>query len=146
MHVCIVNRTSFKCIRCVKCKVQRSRYKVYNVSVVASNLAFLMAEVETQKMPSSSPSSNSPPSLADLMGFGWGFGGCMCVCVCVCVCACVCVRVCVCVCVCVCACLCVCAYVCVCACVCVYVHMCVCVCVHVCVCAFRNKFIIIKSG
>ena len=58
--------------------MQRSRYKVHNVLVVASNLAFLMAEVEKLKMSSSSPpSSNSPPPpLPDLLRFGWGLEGC----------------------------------------------------------------------
>ena len=71
-------KATHQCIRCVTIKVQRSRYKVHNVSVVAANLAFLMAEVEKLKMSSSSsPSSNSPPPpLPDLLGFGWGLGGC----------------------------------------------------------------------
>ena len=71
------------------CKVQRSRYKVHNVSVLASNLAFFTAEVEKLKMSSSSSSSpnSPPPPLLDLLGFGWGLGGCseyvsMCACVC----------------------------------------------------------------
>ena len=73
MHVCIVNRTSFQY---QMCKVQRSRYKVHNVLVVASNLALLMAEVEKLKMSSSSPpSSNSPPpTLPDLFTLWLGFG------------------------------------------------------------------------